>query len=139
MSYTLKALAGQLAAREVSSAELVADALDRIGRLNPVLNAFITVADRDSALAAARQIAVRLAVEVPEISAGIGVGYGPVVAGNVGAIERFEYTVIGDPVNESARLSELAKRDPRRPVASARTIDAASSRSPRWAPDCPVS
>ena len=54
MSYTLKALAGQLAAREVSSAELVADALDRIGRLNPVLNAFITVADRDSALAAAR-------------------------------------------------------------------------------------
>ncbi|NMO03601.1 adenylate/guanylate cyclase domain-containing protein [Gordonia sp. TBRC 11910] len=80
-----------------------------------------------SALAAARQIAVRLAVEVPEISAGIGVGYGPVVAGNVGAIERFEYTVIGDPVNESARLSELAKRDPRRPVASARTIDAASS------------
>ncbi|MCG9063950.1 Asp-tRNA(Asn)/Glu-tRNA(Gln) amidotransferase subunit GatA [Laribacter hongkongensis] len=54
MSYTLKALAGQLAAREVSSAELVADALDRIGRLNPVLNVFITVADRDSALAAAR-------------------------------------------------------------------------------------
>ncbi|MCG9024896.1 Asp-tRNA(Asn)/Glu-tRNA(Gln) amidotransferase subunit GatA [Laribacter hongkongensis] len=54
MSYTLKALAGQLAAREVSSAELVADALDRIGRLNPVLNAFITVAARDSALAAAR-------------------------------------------------------------------------------------
>lgn len=79
------------------------------------------------ALASAREIAARLAVEVPEISAGIGVGYGPVVAGNVGAIERFEYTVIGDPVNESARLSELAKRDPRRPVASARALDAASS------------
>lgn len=80
-----------------------------------------------AALGAAREISARLAVEVPEISAGIGVGYGPVVAGNVGAIERFEYTVIGDPVNESARLSELAKRDPSRPVASARAVDAASS------------
>ncbi|MFZ2239885.1 MAG: adenylate/guanylate cyclase domain-containing protein [Gordonia amarae] len=78
-----------------------------------------------SALAAARGIADRLPEAVPEISAGIGVGYGPVVAGNVGAIERFEYTVIGDPVNESARLSELAKRDPRRPLASQRAIDAA--------------
>ena len=80
-----------------------------------------------SALAAARGIADRLPEAVPEISAGIGVGYGPVVAGNVGAIERFEYTVIGDPVNESARLSELAKRDPRRPLASQRTIEAALS------------
>ncbi|GAB19179.1 adenylate cyclase [Gordonia effusa NBRC 100432] len=86
-----------------------------------------------NALAAARQIATRLVAEVPEISAGIGVGYGPVVAGNVGAIERFEFTVIGDPVNEAARLSELAKRDPTRPVASARAIDAASSdEAARW-------
>ncbi len=79
-----------------------------------------------SALAAARAIADRLPGAVPEISAGIGVGYGPVVAGNVGAVERFEYTVIGDPVNESARLSELAKRDPRRPLASRPAITAAA-------------
>ncbi|MFT4127505.1 MAG: adenylate/guanylate cyclase domain-containing protein [Gordonia sp. (in: high G+C Gram-positive bacteria)] len=79
-----------------------------------------------AALAAARTIAQRLPTEVPEVSAGIGIGYGPAVAGNVGAIERFEYTVIGDPVNESARLSEVAKRDPRRPVASGRAIAAAS-------------
>lgn len=79
-----------------------------------------------SALCAARTIADQLAIEVPELSAGIGISHGPVVAGNVGAIERFEYTVIGDPVNESARLSELAKRDPRRPVASKRAIDAAA-------------
>ena len=80
-----------------------------------------------AALATAREIARELARRVPELSAGIGVGFGPVVAGNVGAIERFEYTIIGDPVNESARLSELAKRDPRRPLASGRAVDVANA------------
>lgn len=85
------------------------------------------------ALAAARDIADTLAAEVPDLAAGIGVSYGAVVAGNVGAIERFEYTVIGDPVNESARLSELAKRDPRRPLAAERAIEAAdSAEAARW-------
>ena len=50
----------------------------------------------DSALAAARAIARRLRDEVPECPAGIGVAAGEVVAGNVGANERFEYTVIGN-------------------------------------------
>ena len=40
------------------------------------------------------------------------------MAGNVGARERFEYTVIGDPVNEAARLCELAKQRPERLLAS---------------------
>src|SRR4051812_12976101 len=53
----------------------------------------------NEALAAARAIARRLTDEVPECPAGIGVGAGQVVSRNVGAKERFEYTVIGEPVN----------------------------------------
>jgi adenylate cyclase len=61
------------------------------------------------ALRAARALSDRLARESPELDFGIGVSAGAAVAGNVGAEERFEYTVIGDPVNEAARLCDLAK------------------------------
>ncbi|GAB88694.1 adenylate/guanylate cyclase domain-containing protein [Gordonia rhizosphera] len=60
-----------------------------------------------AALGAARDLARRLR-ELP-IGWGIGVSYGLSFAGNVGAERRYEYTVIGNPVNECARLSELAK------------------------------
>jgi adenylate cyclase len=63
------------------------------------------------ALAAARRVVERLRLEVPDCAVGTAVAAGTAVAGNVGARERFEYTVIGDPVNEAARLSELAKLD----------------------------
>jgi adenylate cyclase len=77
------------------------------------------------ALRAARRLAERLDREVPEVGYGIGVSAGRAVAGNVGSESRFEYTVIGDPVNEAARLCELAKQRPERLLAS----DAALSRA----------
>jgi adenylate cyclase len=80
----------------------------------------------DQALSAARAIADRLEDEVAELQAGIGVAAGQVVAGNVGTKERFEYTVIGEPVNEAARLSELAKSKPSRLLASSETVEAAA-------------
>ncbi|MBP7970974.1 MAG: Asp-tRNA(Asn)/Glu-tRNA(Gln) amidotransferase subunit GatA, partial [Aquaspirillum sp.] len=48
-----KELTRALAARELSSRELVSAYLDRIAAVNPTLNAFISVAERESALAAA--------------------------------------------------------------------------------------
>ncbi|TFI40320.1 adenylate/guanylate cyclase domain-containing protein [Rhodococcus sp. 1R11] len=86
-----------------------------------------------SALSAARAIARRLLVEVPECSAAVGVAAGRAVAGNVGAKSRFEYTVIGDPVNEAARLSELAKSAPGAILASKTAVDgAAKNEADRW-------
>jgi adenylate cyclase len=76
----------------------------------------------DEALRAARAIAHRIREEVPECDAGIGVAAGEAVAGNVGAKERFEYTVIGEPVNEAARLCELAKDSPGHLLASSAAV-----------------
>jgi class 3 adenylate cyclase len=41
-----------------------------------------------------------------------------VFAGNIGAENRYEYTVIGDPVNEAARIADYAKGRPNRVVSS---------------------
>ena len=79
------------------------------------------------ALRAARELAARLTRDVPEIDFGIGISAGIAVAGNVGAEHRFEYTVIGDPVNEASRLSELAKQRPERVLASEAALTAASN------------
>jgi len=75
----------------------------------------------------------RLRDAVDTIDFGIGVSSGVVVAGNIGAEARFEYTVVGDPVNEAARLTEEAKSRPRRVLAAQRTVErAAQSERDCW-------
>ena len=74
-----------------------------------------------AALSAAREMRGALA-EVAGLDIGIGVSAGLAVAGNIGASNRFEYTVIGDPVNEASRLTELAKNHPTRVLASSSAL-----------------
>ncbi len=57
---SLKELAAALAAKSISSVELTRLYLDRIARLNPALNAFVTL-DEDRSLAAARAADARIA------------------------------------------------------------------------------
>ena len=67
-----------------------------------------------------------------DVAAAIGISSGPVVAGNVGAIDRYEFTVVGDPVNEASRLTDEAKLHPSHVLASDRTIAAAGDAAQGW-------
>src|SRR5207248_2052417 len=80
-------------------------------------------------------VALRNAIRSVEgLDAGIGVSSGIAVAGNVGSERRYEYTVVGDPVNEAARLTELAKSHVGRIVVSDRTVDSAGASGDGWRP-----
>jgi adenylate cyclase len=83
------------------------------------------------ALAAARRVNDRLRIEVPECTTGTGVAAGRAVAGNVGDTRRFEYTVIGDPVNEAARLADLAKSTAEMLLASGAAVALSSPQEKR--------
>ncbi|ORA67678.1 adenylate/guanylate cyclase domain-containing protein [Mycobacterium heidelbergense] len=76
-----------------------------------------------AALATARALGTQLR-RLP-VDFGIGVSAGRVFAGNIGAENRYEYTVIGDAVNEAARLADLAKTADRRILCSAAAVDRA--------------
>jgi adenylate cyclase len=79
-----------------------------------------------AALASARSLRSQLR-RLPLVDFGIGVSAGPVFAGNIGAENRYEYTVVGDAVNEAARLADFAKTSDRRIVCSAAAIDRADA------------
>ena len=126
--------------------DVVVDAVhDRRGLVNKfegdaalcVFGAPVPQADHAArALACARDLRGRIDALPGGLDAAIGVSCGTVVAGHVGAESRFEYTVVGDPVNEAARLTELAKQHDERLLASGDTVDAAGAEeAERWAPD----
>ena len=56
---------------------------------------------------------------------------GLIGAGNIGEEKRLEYTVIGGPVNEAARLTELAKGEGG-VLASDAAVERASGEADRW-------
>lgn len=87
------------------------------------------------ALRAARTIRremLTLAALHPELDAAVGVSAGSVVAGNVGAEQRYEYTVIGIPVNEAARLTDQAKMRLSRVLASEEAVARAGTEAREW-------
>jgi adenylate cyclase len=87
------------------------------------------------ALRAARKLRddLRLLADThPGLDAAIGVSSGTVVAANVGTEQRYEYTIIGRPVNEAARLTDLAKGRAGRLVVSGAALDRAGDEAARW-------
>jgi class 3 adenylate cyclase len=77
-----------------------------------------------AALATARALATEL--QRLRVDFGIGVSAGPVFAGNIGAENRYEYTVVGDAVNEAARLADRAKDFDGRVLCSTAAIERAN-------------
>jgi adenylate cyclase len=122
---------------------VVAEVDERHGAINKfegdaalaVFGAPLRLTDAASAaLATARALGTRLR-ELPLVDFGIGVSAGPVFAGNIGAENRYEYTVIGDAVNEAARLADLAKDTDRRILCSDAAIARAdSTECEHWVP-----
>jgi adenylate cyclase len=78
-----------------------------------------------AALAASRELHDDVIKVLGQNEFGIGVSAGRAIAGHIGAQARFEYTVIGDPVNEAARLTELAKMEEGHVLASAIAVSGA--------------
>jgi adenylate cyclase len=79
-----------------------------------------------------RQALLEIAADDPAFDAGIGLSSGTVVAGNVGARDRYEYTVLGDPVNEAARLCDAAKGRAGRVLASHSAVQDAGDEAAAW-------
>ena len=74
---------------------------------NHALNAFNAAMEMRAALVALNKKLE--GSDFPQIAFGIGLHSGDVLAGNIGAENRIEYTVIGDTVNTASRIESLCK------------------------------
>ncbi len=76
-----------------------------------------------AAIRAAEDIQRRLQEDAFPLSVGIGIASGAVVAGVIGAADRYDYTVLGDAVNVASRLCSAA--GPGETVVDSKTADMA--------------
>lgn len=72
----------------------------------------------------------------PPLAVKVGVHSGELVAGTIGAVDRHEYTVIGDTVNVAARLQQLCAEAGRDVLVSAATYQLAERAG--YAPDVAI-
>lgn len=72
----------------------------------------------------------------PPLKAGIGLHYGRVLFGNVGATDRLDFTVIGRAVNEVARVEAATKIMERPLLASGAFAEMLGSAGPGHDPNC---
>ena len=66
----------------------------------------------------------RAAAGLPPLRQGIGVHYGPVIAGIIGTEKKLQYTIVGDTVNVASRLEGLSKELGSAIVLSERLVEA---------------
>lgn len=71
------------------------------------LRACLAALDQQKAMARFREAV--LAEGLPELKVRMGVNTGPMIVGNMGSEERFDYTVMGDAVNLASRLEGANK------------------------------
>jgi|GEM_PF-2056933 len=80
-----------------------------ISHYNDTERAVVAALEMQKYVAAENEKRLEQGLEKVEIGIGINTGY--VISGNMGSIDRMDYTVIGDVVNTASRLEALAGRE----------------------------